>query len=742
MNPCFGNEQAIKKPKFTHDSVMSLSSNKAKAETSANSLHFSGIPLNKLGDISTHLSCGEILELQKEFGQIHLAAVNSRDIKENWPFKYIYVSTDEAETRQNTNSGCVPGGFEKAITAGTWGTGLASDTRLKALKRPSTDLSVTGPAPGKVLKQAASTIIANSFGIPPNAQNDHFTTRQPVFSEMVRQMIECREFELERKGVAHFVDDQNIKAIFSPLERHVLFQGSHEVRCWSCDDKDDWREEVVLRIQPDNTVIFSTSGHYALAAAEGLCKVWSFDGGTNWVEQVATSNIGRIKNVQFSPIERALAIASSDNSGRDALMICVRHGDRGWIPGYMNSGFGNLSFQFSPSGNYLLVTSKSGVEILSIDYDGEVRCQYSYPTGNRKVNAEFSPAGDRAVIFTKTVDSDENTLTIIGRMGDKWQELGSLKKNIFDVKFSNSARHLMIHTRDNKIRLWSLNDQGNYVQKTVITDQPSCAATQFSASEDIFLTHNPDNGNVHILNYNRSGHWEISHNKSYYYSQGACFSDDPASNCIMIREQEDVHVVHVSNEGRCQIKTIHSQEIINNASISPSGRYVLTTHCGRDGLIAKIWSFDSEGKSFAKTRIYRPASAKNYFRVNKAIFNASEQLLRLYGGDLFALNTIILWGCDDNGLWTERGVVDNAVCDPLTEEPVHSHGMLQILADDEEQDGDFKIFGYDRYGNWCQKAEGNHGATLSSGSFSPSGRMLLTCGDDKRASIWKITPSE
>ncbi|WP_209278268.1 hypothetical protein [Thalassotalea sp. G20_0] len=83
--------------------------------------------------------------------------------------------------------------------------------------------------------------------------------------------------------------------------------------------------------------------------------------------------------------------------------------------------------------------------------------------------------------------------------------------------------------------------------------------------------------------------------------------------------------------------------------------------------------------------------------------------------------------------------MDNAVCDPLTDEPVHSHAMLQILAGDEEQDGDFKIFGYDRYGNWCQKAKGNHGVTVSSGSFSPSGRMLSTCSDDS-ASTWQINP--
>ncbi len=672
MNPCFANEQSTKRPNLTHDSVMSLSTDKANSETSADSLHFSGIPLNKLGDISTHLSCGEILELQKECGQIHLPTVTSRDIKENWPFKYLYTRPDKAETRQN----------------------------------------------------------------------DSLITHQPVFSEEIRQMIECREFKLERKGVAHFFDGQSIKAMFSPSERHVLFQDFYVVRGWSCDDKDDWREEVVLRVQPDKTTIFSTSGHYAMAAAEGLCKVWSFDGGTNWLEQLSTHDIGRIKDVQFSPIERALAITSTHRNGSDALMICVRHDDRGWIPGYMNSGFENLSFQFSPSGNYLLVTSKRGAEMLSIDYNGQVRCQYSYPTSDRYVNATFSPTGDRAVILSNTVDSDENTLTIIGPVGDKWQELGSLNMKIIGVKFSNSARHLMIHTIDQKIRLWSVNDQGRYVEKKVITDQPSFTATQFSASEDMFLTHNPDNGFVQILNYNRSGQWAIPHENTYYLSRKACFSDDPVSNCIMIKEDHDVHVVHVSNEGRCQFKKIHSEEKIDEASISPSGRYVLTTHCGCDRLIARLWSFDSEGNSFAKTRINRPASVNNSFKVNKAIFSASEQLLRLYGGGgFFSLNTIIFWGCDNNGSWTERGVVDNAVCDRLTDEPVHSHAMLQILAGDEEQGGDFKIFGYDRDGNWCQKAKRNHGAIFSSGSFSPSGRMLLTCGDGS-ASIWQINPEK
>ncbi|WBA81026.1 WD40 repeat domain-containing protein [Endozoicomonas sp. GU-1] len=650
---------------------MSPSTDKANSETSAHLLHFSGIPLNKLGDISTHLSCGEIQELQKECGQIHLSAVTSRDIKENWPFKYLYTRPDKAETR-----------------------------------------------------------------------HDPLITHQAVFSEEIRQMIECREFKLERKGVAHFFDGQNIKAMFSPSERHVLFQDFHVVRGWSCDDNGDWREDVVLGVKPDNTAIFSTSGHYAMAAAEGLCKVWSFDGGTNWLEQFETHNIGRIKNVQFSPIERALAITSSDHNGLDALMICVRHGDRGWIPGYMNNGFENLSFQFSPSGNDLLITSKRGADILSIDYNGQVRCQYSYPTSDMDVNTTFSPTGNCAVILTKTVGSDENTLTIIGPVDDKWQELESLNMTIYDVKFSNSARHLMIHTIDHKIRLWSVNDQGRCVQKKEITDQPSLTATQFSASEDIFLTHNSDNGVVQILNYKRSGQWAISHKNTYYFSRQACFSDDPASNCIMIREGNDVHVVHVSNEGRCQFKKIHSEEKIDEASISPSGRYVLTTHGGRDGLIARLWSFDSEGNSFAKTRINRPASVNNGFKVNKAIFSASEQLLRLYGGGgFFSLNTIIFWGCDNNGSWTERGVVDNAVCDPLTDEPVHSHTMLQILAGDEEQDGDFKIFGYDCDGNWSQKAKRNHGTTFSSGSFSPSGRMLLTCGD-KSASIWQIKPEK
>ncbi|MBO9484052.1 MULTISPECIES: hypothetical protein [Gammaproteobacteria] len=87
--------------------------------------------------------------------------------------------------------------------------------------------------------------------------------------------------------------------MFSPSGRHVLFQDFHEVRGWSCDDEDDRREEVVLRVQPDKIAIFSTSGHYAMAAVEGLCKVWSFDGGTNWLEQLVTHNIGRIKNVQL-----------------------------------------------------------------------------------------------------------------------------------------------------------------------------------------------------------------------------------------------------------------------------------------------------------------------------------------------------------------------------------------------------------------------------------------------------------
>ncbi|WP_163372802.1 hypothetical protein [Endozoicomonas acroporae] len=96
--------------------------------------------------------------------------------------------------------------------------------------------------------------------------------------------------------------------------------------------------------------------------------------------------------------------------------------------------------------------------------------------------------------------------------------------------------------------------------------------------------------------------------------------------------------------------------------------------------------------------------------------------------------------CDDNGLWTERGVIDHAVNDVDRDDTVHSHAMLQILAQDE--DGVFKIHGYDSNGHWCKKAVGNTGTKLYTGSFSPSGRVLFTCDDDRSASIWKITLSE
>ncbi|WP_422449852.1 MULTISPECIES: hypothetical protein [unclassified Endozoicomonas] len=78
---------------------MNQSADPVDSATSANLWHFSGIPLNKLGDISTHLSCGEILELQK---QRNPAAITSRGIKENTPLKRLYASPDEAQTKLNS----------------------------------------------------------------------------------------------------------------------------------------------------------------------------------------------------------------------------------------------------------------------------------------------------------------------------------------------------------------------------------------------------------------------------------------------------------------------------------------------------------------------------------------------------------------------------------------------------------------------------------------------------------------
>ncbi|WP_257264871.1 WD40 repeat domain-containing protein [Endozoicomonas sp. ONNA2] len=185
-----------------------------------------------------------------------------------------------------------------------------------------------------------------------------------------------------------------------------------------------------------------------------------------------------------------------------------------------------------------------------------------------------------------------------------------------------------------------------------------------------------------------------------------------------------------------QVKQIHSKETIKNADISPSGRYVLTRH-NKDGLIGRIWGFDGEGNAVVKADIYRPACAGgSYFSIENVVFSASEQRLRLYCRG--SKDIIILWGCDDNGLWTERGVVDN-----VGEEPVHSHAMLQIMAFDESKKNEFKIYGYDSNGHWRKKADGSHGTgQVETGCFSRSGRLLLTCGDDHTVSIWNIDAPE
>lgn len=695
MNFCFDSSEIAARLAATHTSKVDQSADQADSEASGNSSYFYGIPLKKSGDIATHLSCAEILELQKEVGQLKFAAVTSRDIKKNSPFQRIYVSTVEAQTKQNT--------YPEGI-------------------RGRSDMTRT-------------------LGIPPDSQDEQFIPSQLTFSRDIKQMIQGDQYQLERKAVVH-LDGRIKNAKLSPSERHALIQGENEVHFWSCDDLGDWREEGVFRSKNIEKATFSPSGHYGLAAAEGLCKVWCFEEGGNWVEQAKINYSGCVSSICFSPTERALVITSSSDNHHDTFAIHVCNGNGGWVPGCLISGYQDLSFEFSPGGNDVLVTSKTGAALLNISADGRVGSQYSFDSHGNRVEAAFSKAGHHAVIFTESDKPRENNqLRIIGRVGDKWQEMGSFNYfgHIWEAKFSESARHLIIETYDGKIRIWSRNNEGRYVQTEVVSGDPSRIKWEFSALEDLILIYDDKNNFVQILEYDSEGRWRKVHANSYYYLERACFSAIPEANCIMIQTRNAVHVLHDINKVNTQFKTINTQKSFEGVNISPSGRYVLTTDSEDEGLSARIWGFDSEGNSIAKASIYCPAFAIGTFNIDKVVFSASEQMLRLHCRDgLSRQHSIILWGCDDNGLWTERGVIEN-----VSEEPIQSHAMLQIMAFDQDKASEFKIYGYDSSGHWHQKAAGSHGASrVRTGSLSSSGRILLTCGDDNNVSIWNIDAPE
>ena len=668
-----------------------------------------------------------------------MAAVTSRDIK-NWPFQHIYVSTVEAQTNQNTY---VSGSSDKASTSGIRdAVSTISGSKPESLKRPLTDSAADKPAPGKKAIKTAQ----NSNGIPLDSQIKQFIPSEITFSGDINEMIGCDTYQLEQKAVVH-LDGKIKEARLSPSERHAIIWGENEVHRWSCDDMGDWREEGVLRGKKIEKVTFSPSGRHALAATEGICKIWCFGEAANWVEQEQIKYTGHLDNLCFSPTEQALAITSRSDSHTDTFALYVYNGNGRWVCKCLSSGNQGVSFKFSPCGNNILVTSKGGAELLNICVDGRVRSQYSFDSHGNNARAAFSEAGHHAVIFTKSNyrhKHKENQLIIIGRVGDKWQEMGffNYRGEIRNAKLSESARHLMIHTHDDeKIRIWGVNDKGRYVEKEVVPDKPSGVVWEFSALEDIILISDNLNDRLQILKYGRWGVWRKQEG-FFEYLRGAFFSAIPESNCIMIYSKDIVRVLHDINKDTMQVKDIEPKESIRKAHISPSGRYVLTEHSEADGLRARIWGFDSEGNSIAKAAIYRPAFAVGTFNIEKVVFSASEQMLRLYCSDgLSRQNSIILWGCDDNDLWTERGVVDN-ICS-FGEEPAHSHAMLQIMAVDQDKASEFKIYGYDRNGNWRQKTDGCHGTgSVKTGCFSPSGRLLLTCGDDNNVSIWNIDAPE
>ncbi len=722
------------------------------ADSSGHSSYFYGMPLRKSGDIATHLSCAEILALQKEYGQLRLAAVTSRDIKKNWPYQHIYVSS-AAVIKQNSCP--VPGGFDTASIASIsdaisifYSKETCYGNTPNRLKKPATDNPADKPPPWKMANTMSSfTAPRNSNGILPDVQGDQFIPSEMAFSGDINEMIGCDTYQLQRKAVVH-IGGAIREAKFSPLERHALICSLNEAHCWSCDDSGYWREDGVLRCSYINEATFSPSGRYGLVAGEGICKVWCLAAGAGWIEQAEIVFNGSLKDIRFSPTERALAIISRPHQGQtDTFALYHCNDDDSWERICLNDMDQDVTCRFSPCSNHILVTSKKGATLLNICDDGNIESQYSFNSHGKRVEAAFSKAGHHGVMFTKSVSGlEHNQLTIIGYVGGKWQQMGFFNHYgiIWGAKFTESARHLAIETNDGIIRIWSVNDKGHYDQTKAFSEngvESESLRWQISASEDVLFTLDTKNGLVQILNYDSK---EKEKWRSVFYAQydrhaQACFSAIPEANCIMIHTRHTVYVRHDINKATHQIKQIHSKETIEGADISPSGRHVLTRHEQKNGLIGRIWGFDGEGNAVVKADIYPPACARgSYFSIEKVVFSASEQRLRLHCRGFGAKFATILWGCDDNGLWTERGVVDN-----VGEKPVHSHAMLQIMAYDEDKKNEFKIYGYDRNGQWCKKADGSHGTgKVETGCFSRSGRLLLTCDDDGTASIWNISVPE
>ena len=546
MNFCFDHEPAASLATIKHN----VNQNTNPADASGHSSYFYGMPLRKSGDIATHLSCAEILELQQEYGQLRLAAVTSRDIKKNWPYQHIYVSS-AAASKQNPYP--VPGGFDTGSMASLCD--AISILHIKntcygntpnRLKQPATD----NPADQADPRKMSNTTAKNGDGIPPDVQIDQFIPSEMMFSRDIKEMIQWDTYQLERKLVVP-VDGWIQKVSFSPLERHALIGSVKEAHCLSCDENGNWRKERVLRVRNILEATFSPSGRYGLVAGKDLCKIWCLAQGPSWIEQAEITYNGRPKDIHFSPTERALAIISrSDQDQTDTFALYLSNSDGRWVHAYSNDGDQNVSCQFSPNGSNILVTSQTSAALLSICDDGSIRTQYSFNSHGKRVHAAFSKAGHHGVMYTKSYDVYEHDqLIIIGHVGNNWKEVGlfNYTGNIWGAEFTESAQHLAIKTYDRKVRIWSVNDKGRYAETKVLPEKPVKSASlhwKFSASEDVLLIYNTENNLVQILNYDGKGTWRKVPTGNYYHHVESCFSAIPEANCMMICSSDNVEVRH------------------------------------------------------------------------------------------------------------------------------------------------------------------------------------------------------
>ncbi|MFN6558763.1 MAG: N-acetylmuramoyl-L-alanine amidase [Nostoc sp. ChiSLP01] len=359
------------------------------------------------------------------------------------------------------------------------------------------------------------------------------------------------------------------------------------------------------------------------------------------------------------------------------------------------------SASFSPDGQYVLTTvgktakvwNSSGQEIATLKgHQGIVN------------SASFSPDGQRIVTA-----ADDKTAKVWNLSG---QEIATLKGHqgiVNSASFSPNEQRIVTAADDKTASVWDISGR----KIVTLQHQDSVKSASFSPNGKYIVTisakeEKPDDFNKNVTK-KTAKVWDLSGQEigALKGQQGIVNSASFSPDGKYIVTAADDKTAKVWDMSGREIVTLQHQDSVKSASFNPNGKYIVTTSDPNNTV--KVWNFD--GQEIATLGYQNNVNSSSFSPNGKYIVTTSDPN-----------NTVKVWDLSGRYIFNLNHV------NPVKSASFSPDGKRIVTI---TSDGSARI--------WLVQPLPLQGYL---GSFSPDGKHILTISLDKTAKVWDLSGQE